>query len=330
MKKKFILFLGVSWSGTTSLYYTLQENLQYMHGGFKKEGQYLNRYYNLDPPAKDYHIENTYEIFLEISKQLLSGHFDEDFVLSKYSESQLFSFFGPNPRLEKYLNYYLSLAKYCEDKYSAVGDFSNSNWGLDKIQMSEINHLLKDYFDIKVICIFRDPIRRLWSQKCSYSVSNTNSIFVNKSKNRDGKIIRPGLTNKPVVDVVKNLPCLDYTEKVSIAYDVFGKENVCYLIMEDFFKKQNNNPEVIKLEKFLNVEIPSDKIYPCNYVPDLGINPPKVGNLEDQWNSDHEKLPPEFYQELRNRKDYIQCYSYFKNFHGSLPADWGHPIDYGY
>jgi len=301
-----------------------------MHGGFKKECQYLARYYNLDPNAKDYFIESNYEIFLEISQQLLSGYFDEDFVLSKYSESQLFSFFGPNLSLQKYLNYYLSLDKYCEDRYSAVGDFSNNNWELNKNKMREINCLLKDYFDIKVICIFRDPIRRLWSQKCSFSLSNTNSIFVKKSKNRDGKVIRPSLTSEPVVNVVRNVPALNYAEKVSIAYDVFGKENVCYLIMEDFFKNQDNNSEVIKLEKFLNIEISPDKIYPCNYVTDLGINPPRLGNLEDQWNSDHEKLSPEIYQKLRNRKDYIQCYSDFENFHGSLPADWGYPIDYRY
>ena len=162
----------------------------------------------------------------------------------------------------------------------------------------------------------------------------TTSLYYTLQKNLqynpDIKTMHPRVASEPVVDVVRNQPCLDYTKKVSTAYDVFGKENVCYLIMEDFFKTQNNNPEVNKLGKFLNIEIPLDKIYPCCFVPDFGINAPEIVGLKDQWNSDYEKLPPEFYQELRNREDYIRCYSKFKNFHGSLPADWGHPIDYGY
>jgi len=332
MKRTFILFLGVGWCGTTSVYYTLQKNLQYVHGGFRKEHHHLKLYYDhiSNPLAKKFYTEINYNLFVMISQKLLSGHYDEDPVLSKFSESQLFSFLGVNTSLENYLNYYLTLDKYCEDKYLAVGDFSNTNSDLEQKEMEEINCLLRDYFDVKVLCIFRDPIRRLWSKKCAFSLSNTNSMFVHDIKKCGKQVIPPSFTFKPIVDVVRNVPCFDYTEKVSIAYDVFGKENVCYLIMEDFFKEQSNNSEVNKLEKFLNIQIPLDKIHPCCFVPDLGINSPRISNLPDQWSSDHEKLPPEIYQELRNREDYVRYYSKFENFHGSLPADWGHPIDYGY
>ena len=97
--------------------------------------------------------------------------------------------------------------------------------------------------------------------------------------------------------------------------------------MEDFFSK-NNRQEVSKLEKFLDIKIP--KTYPCCFVPDKGINPPKIDGLKDQWNSDHEVLTPEFYNIMRNKEEYIKVYSEFEELHGCLPADWGRPIDYGY
>jgi len=119
-----------------------------------------------------------------------------------------------------------------------------------------------------------------------------------------------------------------FIKRIKKLYDIFGKQNVHYVIMEDFFKKQENNLEVLKLEKFLNVKIA--QTFPCCFVPDRGINAPKIIGLEDQWSSDHEKLPPELYTDLRVRDDYFQVYAEFKKFHGSLPADWGYPIDYRY
>jgi len=329
MKKPFILFLGVGWSGTTSLYYTLHKNINYVHGGFLKESEYLPRYYPIvRKNMRKYLLEMNYQCFVNFSQKISSKNID-DHVLSKYSELELFSFFGPNLSLQKYLNYYLSLAKYSNGKYVAVGDFSNNNWSMNKNQMSEVKHLLKDHFDIKVICIFRDLVRRQWSHRCAFDTSNINSLFVINSKHSGKKVMRP-LTTGPIIDVIQNLPVFDYAEKVSIAYDIFGKENVCYLIMEDFFKNEKNNPEVIKLEKFLNIKIPLDRIYPCNYVPDRGINPPKVGDLPDQWTSDHQILTPQSYNTIRNMEDYARSYSKFEKFHGCLPADWGEPIDYRY
>jgi len=327
-KRPFILSLGVGWSGTTSLYYTLHNNLKYVHSGFLKENEYLDRYYRLYPDKKKYLEEINCDYFFTISQKLFSGKYN-DSVLSKFSESELFSFFGPNLSLQKYLNYYLKLSEYCGNKYTAVGDFSNVNVRIKKNTMKEIKSLLENSFDIKILFIFRDLIRREWSQRCSHNLSNKNSMFVIKSKNNDGKVIRP-LTSDSVVDAFKKARLYNYAEKVNAAYDVFGKENVHYIIMEDFFKEQKNNLEVIKLEKFLDIKISPEQIYPCNFVPDRGVNSSRLGDLSDQWTSDHIVLPPEFYNTMRNRKDYFDAYSKFKQLHGFLPADWGHPIDYGY
>ena len=294
-KKKFILFFGVGWCGTTSLYYTLQD---YMHGGWVKENRVLAR------------------IFLELNKSRREGSYQllmngleykgKDPVKLQFTEQEINSIFSPGVSLSRYVAHYKKLAEYCGDRYMAVGDFSNTNYDLTVDMLHQINEELKKYFDVMPIIILRDPIRRIWSETCAF----TNNKFFKKKNGYNC-----------VKDTVQSTLCLQYTDKIKQLYKVFGEKNVCYLIMEDFFKDQKNNFEVSKLEKFLNINI--NKVYPCVFVPDKGINPPKLDGLKDQWCSDHEVLTPEFYNMLRFRKDYEKEYNSFKELHGCLPADWG-------
>lgn len=121
------------------------------------------------------------------------------------------------------------------------------------------------------------------------------------------------------------LNLFDYAKFIIKIQKKYGKESVHYVIMEDFFS-DNNNQEVSKLAKFLDTKI--EDVYPCCFVPDKGINAPKIPHLKDQWNSDHEVLTPEFYNAIRKYSN--SCYENFERLHGYLPANWGRPIDYGY
>jgi hypothetical protein len=329
MKKKFILFFGVGWSGTTSLYYTLQNNLQYMHGGFVKELHYLVNYFrpldqtvafSLDELLNDW----SYSTF---KSNLKYDCFDSP--LSHFTKSEFNSIIINNPSLKHYLNYYQNLSKYCGEEWSAVGDFSNSNFRLTEQELYEVFSLLNPIFDVKVIFIFRDFIRRVWSQVSSFSLENKKSMILQQS-------IKKGSPKKlfsgNIEDNIKfeTLFWYDYAKKVKEAYKIFGEDNVCYLIMEDFFKLEDNNQEVARLSNFLNIDIPVEKIYPCCYVPDKGINAIYVDNLSDQSTSDHQMLSPEVYYDLKSLEKISQLYSDFEKFHGFLPADWGSAIDYGY
>lgn len=311
MKKKFILFLGMGWCGTTSLYYTLKDEIKYMHGGWKKESFVLTLIF---PPKNKIQFISEMERFKNLFSSMNHINTKIDPILSKFSEKELNSFFGPNISLKKYVEYYVKLAEYCGEDYTAVGDFSNTNWFLDKDNLNELRTSLSKYFDVKVLMIFRDPIRKQWSQTCAH----TNGLFFSPRFE----------DNSNVMENFKKSKCQKYANIVRDSYDVFGKENVCYLIMEEFFKNEQNNPEVSKLEQFLSIKIP--EVYPCVFVPDLGINPIQIDGLKDQWISDHQILTSEFYNEMRIREDYIDTYNEFKKLHGFLPADWGRPIDYGY
>ena len=95
--------------------------------------------------------------------------------------------------------------------------------------------------------------------------------------------------------------------------------------MEKFFIPDRE--EVALLEDFLEYELPI--ITPCCFVPDKGINAPKLEDLQDQWDSDHEVLTPEVYSFGRKQlEDEYQRYE--KIFGGRLPDTWGKPIDYNY
>jgi hypothetical protein len=162
MKKKFILFCGVNWCGTTSLYYTLTDNVKYMHGGWAKETMTLC---NIFPEFYEHRKtlitkRCTYEsLFRNLNYINLKEKNNKDQVLLQFTESELNSFFGPNVTLEKYVDHYVKLAEYCGNNYQAVGDFSNQNFVFNHQVFDQIRSELIKHFDVKVLFIFRDPIR---------------------------------------------------------------------------------------------------------------------------------------------------------------------------
>jgi hypothetical protein len=308
-----------------------------MHGGWGKELFTLSKIFShlIDP--NEYSDSNEHEN-IQREKDILLFENDDDYnlfryknlqfslryhksidpdpILVKFTEKELNSFFGPHISLEKYVNHYVRLSEYCGEDYQAVGDFSNPNFLLSKNELNEVRLALSEYFDVKVLLSVRDPIRRHWSRTCAFS---------------SGRRFPPrfGLNTEISDNFWKGKKLFNkYPQVINNAYDVFGKENVCYLVMEEFFDNRENNSEVSKLEQFLGVNIP--EVYPCVFVPDRGINPPQIEGLADQWMSDTEILTPEFYNSARNSLFFDQIYSEFEELHGSLPADWGRPIDYDY
>lgn len=322
MKPKFILSAGIGWCGTTSLYYTLK-NIKYVHTGRHKEIHALHRYFD-DPTNNNINLDN-YDWFLSNLKPYISDENNDDHqIIKKITETDVNYILGPSKSLDNYIKYYLNLYQYLEGNYQAVGDFSNSTNKLTEKSLIEVRNKLSEYFDIKCIFSFRDPIRRAWSQAGAFSnLDETRCFYFLKSLN---SFHHPLSDN--IFDSFETFCYKDYVSKIKSYYNVFGKENVCYLIMEDLYNP-NDQKEKQKLEKFLDIKI--DQMYPCCFVPDKGINAPKTNPLlMDQWDSDHHILTPEIYNKYREREDLKIAYSEFEEFHGSLPADWGSPIDYGY
>jgi hypothetical protein len=321
IKPEFIFSPGIAWSGTTSLYLTLIKN-NYLNGGFLKEPPYLDNVHGVkiyNPIHKDPYDMNspnfvkkeflkTYHDVVNNSGENCNQVLDNQIEsLSKFSVEQIESYFENNTcTTENYIRYYKDLYEYSKDTFTAVGDFANSKIAFSKDILQKIKNDLEPHFNVKVITILRDPIRRSFS----------HSSFLCHKVNRNDFLYTS-------LGIILNLA--NYAEFIKNYQEIFGKENVCYLIMEDFFDP-NNTEEKQKLENFINKKI--DTIHPCCFVPDKGINAPKIKGLQDQWDSDHHVLTEEIY--MLSKLEINQVYKDFEKFHGYLPANWGNPIDYGY
>jgi len=318
MKPKFIFSIGLGWCGTTSIYHTLK-NIKYAYSGWKKEIDCLNYFFNC---TTNEHKLDKYDYF--ITYLTLATRQTDNSIISKINERDINDLIGPSSSLNSYIKFFLNLYEYCKDEYQSVGDFSNNILSLNEHDLKLVADKVSECFDVKCIISLRDPIRRTWSHAGSYTnINNKNRVFYEISKTHYGV---PRATNKitDTFELVKK----PYVELLNKCYNAFGKDNVCCLIMEDLYDK-NNYQEKKKLENFLNIKI--DEMYECVYVPDRGINSIKTNPLlKDQWDSDHHILTPEIYNNYRNRKDFVEIYSEFEKFYGHLPADWGSPIDYGY
>lgn len=322
MKSTHIINLGIGWAATTPLYYTLAVNNKYLHGAHYKEFHYLRTLDCIESFDAHETLFKLLENFNRKTRRILDpnhvgdnenpyGRYDEVLWhgehVQHFDKEQLNHLLTTPLSIDKYIEYYQTHYNAIKDTFQATGNFSNWNANLTPEFLKRHHKKLTDAFNIKILMIFRDPVRRL------FSLSN--------HMNHDKPL-------EYIINIVNNPnECKEYTDYAFIVNrykDIFGSDNVHYIIMEDFFSHQQQ--EVDKLSKFLNYEIKD--IHPNVYTPDRGINAPKLQYLEDQWSSDTAKLEREFYYYCREKlADY---YNNFENLHGFLPADWGAPINYGY
>lgn len=337
MKTTFLFFGGVGWCGTTSLYHTLRD-CGYCHTGIMKENLFLYKLQEYEDGAylekekffskykgrihNDKYLLNN----IKLSNAVRNGEISESKYincLANVSQTVQDRFIEVIPSsLNAYVDYYKDLANSAQGYYRTVSDFSNPNCFLPEKKLIEVRNALEPYFNIKSLIILRDPIRRLFSNiNFSYYITEggrNSEHYVNYYKEKQ--------LNSATEVFLSNLhESFCYASLIKRYWKVFGKENTHYIIMEDFFKEERTQ-SVNQLETFIDYRLP--KIHPCAFVPDRGINAPKLENLQDQWDSDHEILTPEVYSIAR--KKLSKVYDAFEDLHGFLPADWGSPIDYGY
>ncbi|MFW9829828.1 MAG: hypothetical protein ACFFEY_19830 [Candidatus Thorarchaeota archaeon] len=325
-KPTFILFFGTGWAGTTSICETLRVNY-YFHPGYKKENMILyrlnewNQWGFLEPDQffsdRRFKTPIVHPERLKKARESRNGTYKgskkEEMLLGHLKQSTEDSILGPFPSLKDYVEFYRELSEVIKPYYQATGDFSNPNGFLPDDFLVQVKQALEPYFNIKTFIIFRDPVRRLFS--------NVNHNFFVNHVYKEKSVIE-AFSNE-----IKNSHLnthQDYAYMVERLRRIFGDTE--YLIMEDFFK-ENYRGEVEKLERYLDYKLPI--ITKCYFVPDKGINVQEGDpNLEDQWGCDREILTPELYTEARQQLSKI--YDKFETLHGFLPADWGEPIDYGY
>ena len=81
-----------------------------------------------------------------------------------YEKEEIKEYYSKTPTLKTYIMYYTRHYDIIKHEYKYVSDFSNSTANLPRSFIAKIAPTLKKHFDIKVLKIFRDPTRRLYSE----------------------------------------------------------------------------------------------------------------------------------------------------------------------
>tara|TARA_B100000965_G_scaffold406477_1_gene445612 strand:+ start:285 stop:1043 length:759 start_codon:yes stop_codon:yes gene_type:complete len=209
--KKLILCPGIPRSGTTSLWNLLSCN-NIIKGSDHKEIHYLSLLHNNadngDPmyPSELINPQVSYAITENERRGLLYPY-----------------------NLDNYISYLNS--------HSNPADFSQSYFLLPQKFLYQVNNKLKDYFDVKIILIYREPIRRLISY-IGMLHHDASCFGVNLKNKRD-----------LFMEYINNLKLQSLYKDVKEKYEkVF--ENVMCLTTEHFFLDQKRQKQ---LTEFLEV-----------------------------------------------------------------------------
>ena len=270
-----IIGAGTGWCATSPLFMTLQCFHKCAHVGLQKEDHLLYHVYSDD--AWEWR-KPSYEKIIRASMSPVCT--EEWGRQSKYAFHQNIDEIHElyqKPTLETYIKYYTRHYQRVKHEYQYVADFSNSNAILPLSFLQKIAPELKKHFDIKVLIIFRDPVRRLYSELSAHYQYNEN---VRKkyptSKDYWRSYLKIGYYN---------INC-EYVKRIKYYKSVF---NTLPIISEDLWGGKNDS--LAKLSNFLQYDI--KKLWPNCYYPEMGTKAPvleRKWNLSDQWGSDLEDL----------------------------------------
>ena len=290
MKPKLLFGTGIGWSATTPLYETLRSH-KIINSGISKEPETLDWIANRDPYTWKYKRSPKYNEYIRRKSE------------SKLINSKLL--FSKDTTLDNFVEYYKLLSK---DDRPYVCDFSNNNAELNHRFIAEIAPTLKENFDVKVIMIFRDPVRRGYSETSSHYKTNVkrNSGMVEQWDNRDPRsrfewrFIRQRFNS---IDYWKDLLKKEEYNSSKFSYvQIYRKYAEHFptlpIVMEDLW-----GGDIEPLENFLDCKINS--LHNNCYYPEMGTKAPRYEGLEDQWMSDMQDLSEKDYAFGKNYTQWI-------------------------
>ena len=297
MRPKLLLCPGTGYSATTPLYYSLAVTNQYCHGGFDKEYKLLpllyyketknlkaSLYYYKTHFKRHENLENDNGVYKRF------GAKRERHPLVSYKNSYTHldpQYYYNRPiTLEKYIQYYKEHYNNIKESYQSVCDFTTDNGNLPLWFLQKIAPELQEHFEVKVLIINRDPVRRLFSevntryQKDSHGFSSATEMFFHILNN-------PTREHYGLHHQYENFNALTYHKDVVSNYSQTFS-SVLEVSMESLWSGND------LLSDFLDFSI--DNLYDNCYYPFKGSNAPHYRYLEDQWMSDIEDLADDDYE----------------------------------
>ena len=313
MKPKILLIGGWGWAATSPLVYTLQRNAKYAHFGYSKTFRYYGDIN--DPVYRDYRkkslirkynmiCDGTWENFEKGKPSTHHMNHTRDLEpLRDFSLDHLHKLMSGDPTISKYMDFYHALHDHVITKgYKSLGDgcmgrFHVYNSREDAIKYSET---LKSEFDVKVLIIARDPVRRAFSHYL-YQIE----VIIHKKRGK--------------CDLPRQIKFIDYLKELRAIQSYYGKDNVYVTVMEELWERDG----ATGLSEFL--EHPITNLWKNLYAPDRGHLIEYDEDVPCQsYGQKLAELTPEIYDYYRKKYDWI--YHSWKREFGSLPLYWGEPL----
>ena len=198
------------------------------------------------------------------------------------------------------------LLKHHNNEYLGVSDATNTHIFFDVQDISTFAFKFKEAFQVKILIICRDPVKRLFSHL--NSILNPGHSLDNLGQNQRLELVIPYLDKPEPIQFPGQ--GWDYRQK---AYEPYMESNYPEMIenwsqffdthvicMEDLWGDRNNALE--KLNTFLGTSI---TLTPNVYYPDLGPNAPHHKGLKDQWSSDTEFITKKNYDLAREKLQWV-------------------------
>ena len=318
-KPTLILGSGTGWSATTPLWYSLQVTNQFGHCGLEKEDRLLKQLSEIDGYAywkthRQYKLDELLSYRKEPRRNRSWGKH------SKYlqeTEEQIRDYFRSDPNIDTYVKYYKILWENVKHDYKAVMDFSNDLASLPLHFLVGILPVLKQHFNVKVLIIYRDPVRRHYSEMSAhYRLKSQNKSEVGSDwKNRD---IKDRFKWRMIKS--KHPDSISYWKSVlDSAYsyvDIYKKWSSLFptlpIVMEELWGGKTK-----ELSEFL--DYPINDLYDNCYYPEQGTKAPRHELLKDQWISDMQDLSEEDISYGREKLAWIYD-EWYNEFH---TRPWG-------
>ena len=299
MRVPLIIGAGTGWSATSPLHLTLQCANKCSHAGILKEDHLLSHI----------HSKNAWKWRKQWYEKLITDSmvpvWDKPYGMkNKYAFHQnideIHELFQ-KPTLETYIKYYTRHYHRVKHEYSYVHDFSNSNASLPLDFLQKIAPELRKYFKIKVLIIFRDPVRRLYSE-LSHHYQNDENLRKKYPTSKDyfWSYLKIG---------DYSINC-EFVKRIKYYKSIFSTTTI---VSEDLWGGKNES--LAKLSKFLQFDIKN--LWPNCYYPEMGTKAPKHEYLQDQWHSDMEDLTHD--DMVYGRKYLAKYYDQWYNEFGTTP-----------
>ena len=170
MKPKMLLFGGFSWSASSPLVYTLQRNAKYAHFGYTKQFKYLG------PSGRSASSRNISDIYERVRNGTWENYMSDEpgthrmnltvdlEPLRDFSVTHFTKLMDGDHTISKYMDFYHALHDHVLTKgYKSVGD-CYMGYKTEREDFREFYDTLKSEFDVKVLQITRDPVRRAFSE----------------------------------------------------------------------------------------------------------------------------------------------------------------------